>query len=211
MTPNRDDPVLFHLDRRRFGDLAQVANLSGDYTYLTSGYYASLDAELAGLKVLPTTREALDAYVVPIAMGKARLAGIAVPPHEVVTERFPAPPILAYPINPFSSRGELLLDQESVAARRKGLTYTGKYAVLVQQLPVDHRIDVLRLVMGLTPVPEYAELGRLLFATFRLPLMKVRIVVTTKEYLLSAIEPLPFGELTEEDRAQLEGMGSWRG
>ncbi len=211
MTPDRDVPVLFHLDRQRFEGVAQVANLSGDYTYLTTGYYASLDAELAGLSVLPTTREALDAYVVPIAMEKARLAGIPVPPADVVTERFPRPPLLAYPINPFSSRGELLIDDEQVAARRKGLTYTGKYAVLVQQLPLDHRIDVLRLVMGMTQVSEYAELGRVLFETFRLPLMKVRIVVTTKEYLLSAIEPLPFGELTAGDRAHLEGMGTWRG
>jgi len=211
MTAERDVPVLFHLDKERFGDLAQVANLSGDYTYLTSGYYASLDAELAGLSVLPTTADALDAYVVPIAMEKARAAGIPVPPCVVVTDRFPPPPLLAYPVNPFSSRGELLLDAEAVEGRRKGLTYTGKYAVLVQQLPVDHRIDVLRLVMGRTRVPEYEELGQRLFETFRLPLMKVRIVVTTKDYLLSAIEPLPFGDLTDEDRALLEGLGSWRG
>src|SRR5690606_41604085 len=114
MTPNRDDPVLFHLDRRRFGDLAQVANLSGDYTYLTSGYYASLDAELAGLKVLPTTREALDAYGVPIAKEKARRAGIAVPPHGVVTERFPAPPILGYPSDRLTGRRGLLPDRAAV-------------------------------------------------------------------------------------------------
>jgi hypothetical protein len=211
MSAERSVPVLFHLDKGRFGDVAQVANLSGDYTYLTSGYYASLDAELAGMRVLPTTADALDAYVVPIAMEKARLAGIPVPPHEVVTDRFPPPPLLAYPINPFSSRGVLLLDADAVESRRKGLTYTGKYAVLVQHLPGDHRIDVLRLVMGRTHVPEYEELGRQLFEVFRLPLMKVRIVVTTKEYMLSAIEPLPFGELTAEDRAHLEGLGTWRG
>ena len=204
-------PVLFHLDRQRFAGVAQVANLSGDYTYLTTGYYASLDAELDGVTVLPTTGEALDAYVVPIAMEKARHAGIAVPSCEVITERFPPPPLLAYPINPFSSRGELLLDTDAIESRRKGLTYTGKYAVLVQHLPVDHRIDVLRLVMGRTQVAEYEALGAKLFETFRLPLMKVRIIVTTKEYLLSAIEPLPFEELTEEDRLQLEGMGTWRG
>ncbi|HEX7001111.1 MAG TPA: RimK-like ATPgrasp N-terminal domain-containing protein, partial [Trueperaceae bacterium] len=75
----------------------------------------------------------------------------------------------------------------------------------------DHRIDVLRLVMGRTQVEEYEALGKKLFESFRLPLMKVRIIVTTKEYLLSAIEPLPFGELTEDDRLQLEGMGTWRG
>ncbi|HEX7000608.1 MAG TPA: RimK-like ATPgrasp N-terminal domain-containing protein, partial [Trueperaceae bacterium] len=168
---SREAPVLFHLDRQRFAGVGQVANLSGDYTYLTSGYYASLDAELDGLAVLPTTKEALDAYVVPIAMEKARHAGIPVPVCEIVTERFPPAPLLAYPINPFSSRGELLLDAAAIESRRKGLTYTGKYALLVQHLPVDHRIDVLRLVIGLTQVEEYETLGKKLFESFRLPLM----------------------------------------
>ena len=225
-------PVLFHLDKERFGDeppaaaadragagveqrhlsvSADVANLAGDYTYLTSGYYASLDAELAGHKVLPTTAEALDAYVVPLALTKAARAGLSVPEHELVTDRFPPPPILAYPVNPFSSKGELLLDQAAVDARRKGLTYTGKYAVLVQHLPHDHRIDVLRLVLGQSLIPEYQELAWRLFEIFRLPLMKVRIVVTTREYQLSAIEPLPFAELSEDERSKLEGLGRWRG
>lgn len=212
-------PPLFHLEQGRFGDLASaeggsiradVANLAGDYTYLTSGYYVSLDAELAGLKVLPTTAEALDAYVVPIAMTKASLAGIPVPEHLIVTDRFPPPPMLAYPVNPFSSKGELILDSETLEARRKGLTYTGKYAVLAQLLPSDQRIDVVRLVMGQATVPEYQTFGAKLFEVFRLPLMRVRVIVTTREYLLSAIEPLPFGELTDEERKQLEGLGRWR-
>ncbi len=212
-------PPLFHLEQGRFGDgaatgsgsiRADVANLAGDYTYLTSGYYVSLDAELAGLKVLPTTAEALDAYVVPIAMTKASLAGIPVPEHLIVTDRFPPPPMLAYPVNPFSSKGELILDNETLEARRKGLTYTGKYAVLAQLLPSDQRIDVVRLVMGRATVPEYQTFGAKLFELFRLPLMRVRVIVTPREYLLSAIEPLPFGELTDEERAQLEGLGRWR-
>ncbi len=212
-------PPLFHLEPGRFGSdagavtgavRADVANLAGDYTYLTSGYYVSLDAELAGLKVLPTTAEALDAYVVPIAMLKARLAGIPVPEHLIVTDRFPPPPMLAYPINPFSSKGELILDNETLEARRKGLTYTGKYAVLAQLLPSDQRIDVVRLVMGKATLPEYQAFGERLFEIFRLPLMRVRVIVTPREYLLSAIEPLPFGELSDEERAQLEGLGRWR-
>src|SRR5690606_28830490 len=85
----RPAPAMFHLDKTRFGAgtalHADVANLAGDYSYLTTGYYASLDAELAGLKVLPTTADALDAYVVPIAMENAHLAGLAVPAHEIVT------------------------------------------------------------------------------------------------------------------------------
>lgn len=206
-------PPLFRLEPEFFAGgtvQAEVANLAGDYTYLTSGYYVSLDAELAGLTVLPTTSEALDAYVVPIAMAKAQLAGISVPEHVVVTDRFPPPPMLAYPINPFSSKGELILDQETLESRRKGLTYTGKYAVLAQLLPVDQRMDVVRLVLGKATVPEYREFGQRVFELFRLPLMRVRVIVTPGAYLLSAIEPLPFAELTDEEHAQLEGMGRWR-
>lgn len=204
-----------NLDRQRFGSptarvQAEIANVSGDYTYLTRGFYASLDTELAGKVVLPSSAEALDAYVVAIAMEKARLSGIPVPDNELVTERFPEPPMMAYPINPFSSKGELLIDTAAVEGRRKGLTYTGKYAVLVQRLPQDHRVDVLRLVMGTTSVPEYETFGARLFEVFRLPLMRVRVIVTPKEYQLSAIEPLPYKELDEAERAVLEGMGTWR-
>lgn len=208
-------PALFHLDKQVFGHpaapvVADVANLNGDYTYLTHGYYASLDAEQAGLRVLPTTAEALDAYVVAIAMEKARLAGIATPEHQVILEKFPPAPMMAYPINPFSLGGELLLDEAAVQARRKGLTYTGKYAVLTQSLPADYRIDVLRLVLGRTLTPQYEEFGMQLFALFRLPLMRVRVIVTPKEFLLSAIEPLPFDQLTQDERNILAGLGTWR-
>lgn len=211
-------PPLFRLDPERspvafdagHGDTPVVANLAGDYGYLSSGYYVSLDAELSGAAVMPTTAEALDAYVVAIAMQKALAADIAVPDHGIVTDRFPPPPLLAYPLNPFSLHGELVLDLETLEARRKGLTYTGKYAVLVQRLPVDHRIDVVRVVCGRTVVTEYADFAARVFAAFRIPLMKVRVVVTPKAYLLSAIEPLPFAELLEEERAALEGLGTWR-
>lgn len=208
--------LLFHLDQERFGPdsgaavSADVANLAGDYSYLTNGYYASLDAELAGLRVLPSTSEALDAYVVPLAMARAAAAGLPVPPHQIVTDRFPPAPLLAYPINPFSTKGELLLDEAAIESRRKGLTYTGKYAVLVQHLPLDQRLDTLRLVLGRTLVPEYEQFGAQLFELFRLPLMKVRVIVTPREYQLSAIEPLPFAELSEEERSGLAGLGKWQ-
>ncbi len=207
-------PALFYLDKESFGEAgavrADVANLDGDYTYLGTGYYASLDAEQAGLRVLPGTAEALDAYVVAIAMEKARMAGIPVPEHQIVVERFPATPLMAYPINPFTLAGELLLDDAAVEARRKGLTYTGKYAVLAQRLPADYRIDLLKVVLGRTLVPQYEEFAASIFEAFRLPLMRVRVIVTPKEFMLSAIEPLPFDQLTGDERALLEGLGSWR-
>ncbi len=194
----------------RSGGAPQVANVEGDYSYLSRGYYRSLDAELSGLRVLPTTAEALDAYVVPIAMEKARLHGLPVPEFRIATTRFPAPPLMAYPVNPFSTKGVLLPDAAAVEAHRKGLTYTGKYAAICQALPEDYRIDVVRCVLGRTAVPEYEAFADAVFRTFRLPLARVRVIVTPKAFLLSAIMPLPLAQLTAEETTVLEEMGTWR-
>ena len=193
-----------------FGDEVTVLNASGDYTYLERGYYASLDAELAREHMLPTPEEALDAYVVPILLEKARRGGIAVPDANLVTDRFPPPPFHAWPVNPFSTRGELILDAAALNARRSGLTYAGKYAVLCQRLPQDFRLDVARVVVGRCAVPEFAELARDCFRLLRLPVMKLRVIVSAEAYLLSAVEPLPFASLTGDERAWLEEVGTWR-
>lgn len=187
-----------------------LANPLGDYTYLTDGYYRSLDAEQAGEAVVPTSAECLDAYVVPIAGVVAERGGLAVPASQLVTDRFLAPPVMAYPVNPFSSRGELLPDVAAIEARRKGLTYTGKYAVLCQTLPSDCRVDMVRVVLGTTPTPEYATFAHDVWVVFRLPLMKVRVIVTREAYLFSGIEPLPYKTLNDDERRVLEEAGTWR-
>lgn len=203
------DPSVFGPDVP-VGVGADLANMAGDYGYLASGYYRSLDGELQGMRLIPTTADALDAYVVPIAMEKARLAGLPVPAFHFTTSRFPSPPLMAYPVNPFSERGELLVDTDAIEARRKGLTYTGKYAVLCQELPPDYRIDVVRCVLGRTLVAEYEAFARAVFLTFRLPLARVRVIVTPRAYLLSALMPLPLAQLTPDERALVEELGSWR-
>lgn len=182
-------------------------NLSGDYTYLTTGYYTSLDAELQGLSVLPTTADALDAYVVPIAMEKARLHGIATPEYAIVTDKLTAPPILAYPINPFSSRCELITEGADLGAKFKALSMTGKYAVICQTLPLDYRVDVVRCILGRSLVTEYAAFARQIFEAFRLPLVRARVIVTASAYLLSALEPLPSSALTLNEKKLL---GTWQ-
>lgn len=202
------EPPLLRLTRAVHG--AELANMAGDYDYLCSGYYGSLDAELEGLKVMPTAGDALDAYVVPIAMEKARLADLPVPEFQLATTRFPSPPFMAYPVNPFSSKGELVVDAEQLAARRNGLTYTGKYAALCQQLPEDYRVDVVRCVLGRTLVPEYAAFAEAAFQAFRLPLARVRVIVTPKAFLLSAFLPLPLAQLTPEEMALVEDAGAWQ-
>ncbi|MEX2542833.1 MAG: RimK-like ATPgrasp N-terminal domain-containing protein [Trueperaceae bacterium] len=188
---------------------AEFAHMGGDYSYMSSAYYEVLDAEMAGQRIIPTTLDALDAYVPPIAMERARLAGLLVPEFELVTERFPAPPFMAYPVNPFSSAAELILDSETLERRRNGLTYTGKYAALCQKLPSDYRVDVVRMVLGRCLSDEYREFAREVFGLFRVPLARVRVIVASHGYLLSALEPLPFESLTLNEKALLTGLGTW--
>lgn len=183
-------------------------NLAGDYSYMSEAYYQSLEAEFDE-EILPTTGDALDAYVVPIAMEKARQQGLEVPEYEIIMDKL-SPPVLAYPINPFSTRYELVEAGDDLNKKLRTLTKIGKYATLCQKLPSDYRIDVVRCVVGQCLIAEYQEFSRRVFEVFKLPLMRIRVIVTTSSYLLSAIEPLPFDDLTLNEKKLLSGLGLWR-
>ncbi|HYE07946.1 MAG TPA: RimK-like ATPgrasp N-terminal domain-containing protein [Planctomycetota bacterium] len=187
-------------------------NLAGDYSYLSDGYYRSLEAEHEGLIALPSPAEALDAYVVPLALKKAEAAGIPIPEWEIVNEGSVTmpPPVLAYPVNPFQDQGVVIADRSGLAEAIKSLTMSGKYAMVLEDMQPDSRVDTLRLVIGQCLKPEYKDLALQLWQTFRLPLARVKIIVTENEYLFSSIEPLPKNELTQNEKAILKEAGLWR-
>ncbi len=187
-------------------------NLNGDYRYLTDGYYRSMEAEHEGQFALPSPDEAIDAYVVPLALVKAEAAGLPVPPWEIAndtTVSFP-PPFLCYPVNPFQNSGTLISDPAALAEEVKSLTMSGKYAMVCQQLPPDSRVDTLRLVLGRCLKPEYRELAEKLWQVFHIPIARVKVIVTQTQYLFSAIEPLEKEELTQNEKAIVKEAGLWR-
>lgn len=187
-------------------------NFDGDYSYLSDGYYKSMEAEHEGLIALPSPAEAVDAYVVPLALRKAQAAGIPIPTWEISNETSAsiAPPLIAYPVNPFQSQGMVITDKADLDEAIKSLTMTGKYAMVLQEMPRDSRVDTLRLVLGKCLKPEYAELAQQLWAAFRVPLARVKVIVTETQYLFSAIEPLPKEELTQNEKAIIKESGLWR-
>ena len=187
-------------------------NLAGDYRYLSDGYYRSLEAEHEGLIALPSPAEALDAYVVPLALTKAQAAGIAVPNWEIVNEGSITfdPPVIAYPVNPFQDQGVVIADRSALSEAIKSLTMSGKYAMVLEDIAPDSRVDTIRVVIGQCLKPEYKELAMELWRTFRLPLARVKIIVTETQYLFSAMEPLPKTELTQNEKGILKEAGLWR-
>jgi len=68
---------------------------------------------------------------------------------------------------------------------------------------------VLRIVLGRCAIPEYETLARALWTHFRLPLMRVRVIVVEDAYLLSGIEPLPYRQLVADERGIVEEAGTW--
>lgn len=187
-------------------------NMNGDYEYLSEGYYRSLDAQIQGKVILPCLEEILDAYVTPLAMEKAKNNNISVPEYKITNDSIGIePPVLVYPINPFSDRFELISTPDEISPKINGVTRLGKYAVLVQKLPDDdYRIDTIRCIMGKTLTKEYQDFAWKVFQVFRLPLMKVKVIVTSTKYLFSAISSLKFEQMTLKEKKILEGIGTWQ-
>ena len=188
-------------------------NLDGDYSYLTDGYYRSLEGEHEGRLTIPTPQDALDAYVVPLALTRAAAHGLGTPQWEIINDNTISfqPPILLYPINPYMDEGQVVSDATGLGEAVKSLSMSGKYAMVCQHMPPDSRVDTVRLVLGQCLKPEYQELAAKLWTTFHLPLARVRIIVTEREHLFSAISPLKKEELTQNEKGIIKEAGLWRG
>lgn len=204
--PQRDaNPKFARLERE-----SCLVNLAGDYRYLTVGYYLSQDLEVEGQTAHPTCQEALDGYVVPLFLEKARLAGQPTSRYYITNGYF-EPPVLVDTLNPFMSRQSVVLKgghQERVA---KSMTRNFTYAICCQELPEGARIRYFRALLGWSPSPRYRALAAAVWEVFRIPLAVVRVIAAPDGALrLSGLRPLPFDRLTERERAHVEEVVTWR-
>jgi len=179
--------------------------LSGRYEYMTEGYYACQDAELAGEDAMPTCGDALDAYVVPIALEKAAKAGIPVPAWLLTNEYFPVPAI-CYGVNPFSRKYAVVKDEASRESEARRLTWNHKYTMCCQSIGATTEIVEFRMVCGRTEQTEFADWAKRLFEVFRVPLATVRLLRGAR-LEFSALEALPFESLAPSERAWAEEFG----
>ena len=182
--------------------------LSGEYDYMTAGYYACQDAELAGGDALPTCADALDAYVVPIALEKAAMAGVAVPDWILTHEYFPVPAV-CYGVNPLARRHEIVRDESVRRAVARRLTMNFRYSMCCQLITPQTEVVEFRMVCGRTESAEFAGWADSVFSIFRVPLATVRLL-RGDHVELSAIEPLPRRVLTPGELAWARELGEAR-
>ncbi len=196
-----------HRGRRflaKLRDESCIVNLSGNYNYLELGYYASLDLEADGVDIHPTCKEALDAYVTPLMLEKARLNDVPVP-EWYITNGYFEPPVIIDTINPFMTRHSVVERQGHVDRVAKSMTRNFKYAMCCQEIPHEAKIGTFRAILGWSVVPAYRPLAEALWKVFRIPLAVVRIIqLSDDQVLLSDVNPLPFEKLNDRERFYLQ-------
>lgn len=181
-----------------------IVNLAGNYSYLETGYYTSLDLEADCEDIHPTCKEALDAYITPLMLEKAKLNGVPIP-EWYVTNGYFEPPVIIDTINPFMTRHSIVEKQGHVERVGKSMTRNFKYAICCQEIPHEAKIGTFRAVLGWSVVPAHRPLAEAIWKVFRIPLAVVRTIqLDDEQILLSDINPLPFGKLNNRERFYLQ-------
>jgi hypothetical protein len=186
-----------------------LVNLSGNYDYLSDGYYISQEYEHAGDEIRPDGKEMLDAYIPPLCLEKARQAGIPIPEYYISNGYFD-PPVIADPVNPFTLRGKVVLKAGKAKSIGKSLTRNYTYAICCQELPEGARLIYFQSVLGWSVNASYRDISQKIWDVFSIPLARVRIIQTSDgDYLLSDISPLFVEDLKAKTRKYLEERISW--
>jgi hypothetical protein len=199
--PNIVKDSLFTLKR---SDVFHI--ISENYAYKTETYYSILHHELKGEPVQPTSRAILDAYVVPLSLERAKLAGIPVCTWGISQGYIPLPAIL-YGLNYFATPSDYFVVRDMDQAKEiiKHLTNKGKYPFCYQKLTDDATIHSCVGIFGKTtsPGPSIPLLVQKVYEQFLIPLVTMIFVKTADSYLLSSLSPTKYSHLSAEERTIL--------
>lgn len=186
-----------------------IVNLAGNYDYLSYGYYLSQDHENSGHCIRPTCKDMLDAYVPPLFLKKAEMAGAPIPEYYISNGYF-EPPVIVDPINPFTLRGKVVLKAGKTKSIAKSLTRNFTYAICCQEIPDGGRISYFRAVLGWAALPKFRELANIVWEVFGIPLARVRVIRTASgRLLMSDISPLFMEDLSAREFGYLQEQVIW--
>ena len=190
-------------------DAECLVNLAGRYDYLEMPYYVSQDLEHSGRGVRPSCKEMLDAYVSPLFLAKAKLAGLPVPEYYITNGYF-EPPVVVDTINPFMQRSSVVLKNGHQQRVAKSMTRNYTYAICCQELPPGGQIKYFRSVLGWCVSPRFRDVSEQVWQVFGIPLARVRVILLEKgEILFSNVAQLPFERLNHRELAYLLRKVQW--
>ncbi len=180
--------------------------VSGSYFYKTEPYYSILRYELEGIPVRPSSASVLDAYVVPVCLERAHLAGIPVCEWGISQGYTPLPAIL-YGLNYFATASDYAVVRDNDRAKEvvKHITNKGKYPFCYQKLEEGAEIGSCVAVFGKTSgTCRHAEdLAKHVYDLFALPLVTLVYVRSGDGIRLSSLSPVKYSQMSEGERALL--------
>ncbi len=181
--------------------------ISEDYSYKTDAYYTILRMEMEGKRIEPSTAALIDAFVVPICLERAKIAGIPVCEWEISQGYVPLPSII-YGLNYFASASDfsVVYDNEAAKEVTKHLTNRGKYPFCYQKLEENAEIFQRIAIFGKTAgsLKEIENIAERIYKLFSIPLVKMVLVKNGKYYALSSLSPVRYTHLSDEERLLLE-------
>lgn len=180
--------------------------ISESYFYKTEPYYTILRHELDGKQVRPASSAVLDAYVVPVCLERAGLAGIPVCEWGISQGYAPLPSIL-YGLNYFANSSDYVVVSDSGKAKEtvKHITNKGKYPFCYQKLPDNAEVGTCTAIFGRTtsgsdPVDTMASM---VYDLFAIPLVTMVLVKDGGRVLLSSLAETRYSQLSAEERSLL--------
>ena len=180
--------------------------VSEDYSYKSRSYYEILRHELDGSLVRPSSSAVLDAYVVPLCLEQARIAGIPVCPWEISQAYVPLPAII-YGLNYFATSSDFFVARNTGEAKDiiKHVTNKGKYPFCYQKISGDATIHSCTAVFGETSgtCGAVGPIAARIYELFAIPLVRMIVVHDDSGYALSSLAPARYPELSETERAEL--------
>ena len=187
--------------------------ISENYSYKTESYYTILHHELEGNLVRPSSSAVLDAYVVPICLERAKLAGIPVCPWGISQGYIPLPAML-YGLNYFATTSDYFVVRDNDSAKEviKHITNIGKYPFCFQKLDDDATIHSCIAIFGKTVTPNapVARMAEMVYEHYCIPLVTIVMVKSQDQYLLSSLAPTKYSQLSGKERTLLAAYRSYQ-
>jgi hypothetical protein len=180
--------------------------ISESYFYKTRPYYEILRHEMEGRAVQPTSSAVLDAYVVPVCLERAHLAGIPVCEWGISQGYTPLPAIL-YGLNYYATASEyrVVSDNDEAKEAIRHITNKGKYPFCYQPLSDGAAIHSCVAIFGKTTgtCTEVAAIARTIYELFAIPLVTLVMVQDRKGFRLSSLSSVRYSHMSGEARALL--------
>jgi hypothetical protein len=188
-------------------DYQYIVNES--YFYKTEPYYTIVKNENEDILTIPSSRDVLDAYIVPICLEKAKLAGIPVCDW-VISYQYVSLPAVVYGLNYFSTPSDhfLVSDLEGAKTVIRHITNRGRYPFCYQKISEASVVTKCVSIFGKTIncCEKISTLAEKIYEVFRVPLVEIVLVKDESGCRLSSLSPVKYSQLSKDETEMLQDL-----